>query len=152
MKSLGAVSRTVKRWSESARRRAMCSGHRSKPAQCSYGTNWRFMRPRRISTRADRDRISSGSRSLARDAKPVAKDDQDIRVRVIDEMGKQPWAPRDLIDVSVRNGVVELWGVVTADHQREAAAVTAQNVAGVKKVINHIGRIEPIPEMAFPIR
>ena len=81
--------------------------------------------------------------SVGREAAPVAKDDQTIRARVLAELAKQPWAPRDLIDVTVRNGVVELWGVVTADHQREAAGVVAENTPGAKKVVNHIAWIEP---------
>ena len=81
--------------------------------------------------------------SVAREAAPAAKDDQVIRERVLAEIAKQPWPPRDLIDVTVRNGVVELWGVVTADHQREAAAVCAENIPGVKQVANHLAWIEP---------
>lgn len=87
--------------------------------------------------------------SVAREALPAAKDDQAIRERVLAELAKQPWAPHDLIDVTVRNGVVELWGVFTADHQREAATVVAENIAGVKKVANHIAWIEPVSGMVI---
>jgi CBS domain-containing protein len=81
--------------------------------------------------------------SVGRETAPAGKDDQAIRTRILADLAKQPWAPRDLIDVTVRNGVVELWGVVTADHQREAAAVVCENVPGVKEVKNHISWIEP---------
>ena len=81
--------------------------------------------------------------SVGREAAPPSKDDQAIRARCLAELAKQPWAPRDLIDVTVRNGVVELWGVVTADHQRDAAAVVAENTPGAKEVKNHIAWIEP---------
>jgi CBS domain-containing protein len=87
--------------------------------------------------------------SVAREAPPAAEDDQAIRERVVAELAKQPWAPRDLIDVTVRNGVVELWGVVTAGHQREAARVVAENVAGVKNVANHLAWIEPTSGMVI---
>jgi len=80
---------------------------------------------------------------VGREAAPADKGDQAIRARVLAELAKQPWAPRDLIDVIVRDGVVELWGVVTAEHQREAAAVVAENVPGIKRVTNHIAWIEP---------
>jgi len=86
---------------------------------------------------------------VGRDAAPMAKDDQAIRARVLADLAKQPWAPRDLIDVTVRNGVVELSGVVTADHQREAATVVAENTPGAKKVINHIAWIEPTSGMVM---
>jgi len=81
--------------------------------------------------------------SVGREAAPPSKDDQAIRARCLAELAKQPWAPRDLIDVTVRNGVVELWGVVTADHQRDAATVVAENTPGAKEVKNHIAWIEP---------
>jgi CBS domain-containing protein len=81
--------------------------------------------------------------TVGREAAPLAKDDQAIRALILADLAKQPWAPRDLIDVTVRNGVVDLWGVVTADHQREAAAVVAENVPGVKQVKNHIAWVEP---------
>ena len=87
--------------------------------------------------------------SVGREAAPALKDDQTIRARVLADLAKQPWAPRDLIDVTVRNGVVELWGVVTADHQREAAGVVAENIPGVKNVVNHVAWIEPNSGMVF---
>jgi len=85
--------------------------------------------------------------SVAPRAPLAAKDDLAIRDRVLDELAKQPWAPPNLIDVTVRNGAVELWGVVTADHQRDAATVVAENIAGVKKVANHLAWIDPISGM-----
>src|SRR5258707_4436350 len=45
--------------------------------------------------------------SVAPGAPLAAKDDQAIRDRVLDELAKQPWAPPNLIDVTVRNGAVE---------------------------------------------
>jgi CBS domain-containing protein len=87
--------------------------------------------------------------SVGREAAPAAKDDQAIRARILAELAKQPWAPRDLIDVTVRNGAVELWGVVTVDHQRDAAAVVAENTPGAKQVINHIAWIEPTSGMVL---
>jgi CBS domain-containing protein len=86
---------------------------------------------------------------VGREAAPALKDDQAIRARILADLAKQPWAPRDLIDVTVRNGAVELWGVVTADHQREAASVVAENVPGVKSVINHVAWIEPTSGMVM---
>ena len=80
---------------------------------------------------------------FAREAAPPAKDDQAIRERLLAELSGAPWVPRDCINVTVRNGVVELWGVVIADHQRQAAAVCAENIPGVKQVINHLAWVEP---------
>ncbi len=48
------------------------------------------------------------------------------------ELDRQSWAPRHMIDVVVRNGVVELWGTVIDPDQRDAARVAAETVPGVR--------------------
>jgi CBS domain-containing protein len=85
--------------------------------------------------------------SVAPGAPLAAMDDHAIRDRVLAELAKQAWAKGNFIDVTVRNGAVELRGVVTSDHQREAATVVAENIAGVKKVANHLAWIEPLSGM-----
>lgn len=87
--------------------------------------------------------------TVGREAAPGAKGDLEIRTRILADLAKQPWVPRELIDVTVHDGVAELWGVVTADHQREAAAVVAENAPGVKEVKNHIAWIEPSSGMVI---
>jgi hypothetical protein len=54
-----------------------------------------------------------------------------------------------MIDVVVRNGVVELWGTVIDPEQRDAARVVAETVPGVKAVKCHIVWVEPMSGMAF---
>jgi len=54
-----------------------------------------------------------------------------------------------MIDVVVRNGVVELWGTVIDPEQRDAARVAAETVPGVKAVKCHIVWVEPMSGMAF---
>ena len=54
-----------------------------------------------------------------------------------------------MIDVVVRNGVVELWGTVIDPDQRDAARVVAETVPGVKAVKCHIVWVEPMSGMAF---
>ena len=78
--------------------------------------------------------------------KPGPASDETIRDRVLTELDSQNWASRHLIDVTVRNGVVDLWGSVFDARQRQAAKVAAENVAGVKSVNPHIVVIEPCPE------
>jgi osmotically-inducible protein OsmY len=43
----------------------------------------------------------------------------------------------------VHDGVVELWGVIVDERQREALKVAAENIPGVKAVIDHLVWIEP---------
>jgi CBS domain-containing protein len=81
--------------------------------------------------------------TLDREARPVSTDDSAIHDRIVAELDKQTWAPKNLINVVVRDGVVDLWGVVVADNQREATAVLVENVPGVKRVRNHLSWVEP---------
>jgi hypothetical protein len=44
---------------------------------------------------------------------------------------------------------VDLWGIVLAAHQREAAIVAAENIPGVKAVRSHIAWVEPVSGMVI---
>jgi CBS domain-containing protein len=87
--------------------------------------------------------------SLSREATPGSKSDEAIRAGVLAELEHQSWAPRHMIDVVVRNGVVELWGTVIDPDQRDGARVAAETVPGVKSVKCHIVWVEPMSGMAF---
>jgi CBS domain-containing protein len=74
----------------------------------------------------------------------VSKGDDAIRQQVLDELNRQAWAPIALIDVLVKDGVVELWGSITEAKQGEALKVCAENIPGVKSVVSHLTWIEPM--------
>ena len=82
--------------------------------------------------------------SLARGAPPVAKGDAAIRDRLLAEFKKEAWAPIATVDVQVTDGVVELWGAVFDERQREALRVAAENIPGVKAVKDNLSWIEPV--------
>jgi len=87
--------------------------------------------------------------SLARDdAHAPAGDDLAIRDRILAALGKEKWAPQP--NVVVKNGVAELWGVITDERERQALIVATENIAGVKKVHDHLVWVEPMSGMAFP--
>jgi hypothetical protein len=46
-------------------------------------------------------------------------------------------------NVVVRNGVVELWGTITDERERQALIVVSEYVPGVKTVHDHLVWIEP---------
>lgn len=85
--------------------------------------------------------------SLAREVKAPPSGDAAIRERVLAELGKQSWAPLALINVIVRNSVVELWGTIMDERERQALVVAAENVAGVKSVKDHLVWVEPVSGM-----
>jgi len=85
--------------------------------------------------------------SLGAAAPPPAKTDVAIREHLLAEFDKQTWAPVALIDVAVKDGVVELWGTITEEAQGEALKVCAENIPGVKSVVSHLTWIEPMSGM-----
>jgi CBS domain-containing protein len=87
--------------------------------------------------------------SLATAASPAAKTDVAIREALLAEFEKLAWAPAALVDPIVKDGVVELWGTITEEAQREALKVCAQNIPGVKSVVSHLTWIEPMSGMAI---
>ena len=46
--------------------------------------------------------------------------------------------------VTVKDGVVDLWGAFTSFRQDESAIVAAENVPGVKDVHNHLAWVDPM--------
>jgi CBS domain-containing protein len=85
--------------------------------------------------------------SLSRGAQPSAGTDAGIRDRILAELAKQPWAPQ--VNVVVRDGVVDLTGVLTDERERQAFVVAAENVPGVKCVHDHMAWIEPFSGMVL---
>jgi CBS domain-containing protein len=90
--------------------------------------------------------------SLARTEPKAAKDDAGIREILLAEMQKEVWAPVAMTNVVVHDGVVELWGVIIDDRQREALKVTAENIPGVKAVKDHMVWVEPTSGMVIEPR
>jgi len=80
---------------------------------------------------------------------PTTASDEAIRTRLLTELAKEAWAPVALIDVIVRNGVVELWGTITEERQRQALMAAAENVPGVKAVHDQLGWVDPMSGMAL---
>jgi CBS domain-containing protein len=84
--------------------------------------------------------------SLAREIPDPTADDDHIRSRVIAAIEKNDWSPFGL-NVIVRDGIVHLSGVITEERARRAAMVAAQNVAGVKKIHDHLCWVDTMSGM-----
>lgn len=76
--------------------------------------------------------------SLSRTASPGSKDDATIRRKLLEELKREKWALSSMINVVVRGGVVELWGGIVDERQRQALKVAAKNIPGVKEVKDHL--------------
>jgi CBS domain-containing protein len=81
--------------------------------------------------------------SLARTERKAINDDATIRQKLLAEIKKEKWALASMINVVVRDGVVELWGAIVDERQGEALRVAAENIPGVKEVKDHLAWVEP---------
>jgi len=90
--------------------------------------------------------------SLARTEPKAAKNDAAIRETLLAEMQKEKWAPTAMTNVVVRGGVVELWGTIFDERQREALKVAAENIPGVQTVKDHLVWVEPTSGMIIEPR
>jgi CBS domain-containing protein len=86
--------------------------------------------------------------TFAHDLPAPTSGDSEIRANILAAFAKQDWAPR--VNVIVKDGVAELHGVITDDRERRGLVVAAENVAGVKKVHDHLVWVEPISGIALP--
>jgi CBS-domain-containing membrane protein len=75
--------------------------------------------------------------TLAHEIPDPTADDDHIRERITRAVNATDWRPIGF-EVSVRNGVVHLHGIITTDQARQAAIVAAENTAGVKQVHDHL--------------
>jgi predicted transcriptional regulator len=87
--------------------------------------------------------------SLSAEAAPATVDDQKIRDRLQTELEKEKWAPMAALDIIVRGGVVDLWGAISDERERQALIVAAENIPGVKGVKDHLAWIDSMSGMVL---
>jgi CBS domain-containing protein len=76
--------------------------------------------------------------SIHRSAQPSSGDDTAIRDRITAAIAEQDWAAGTSVEVTVRNGVVFLWGTISDVAQCRAIEVLVEATPGVKKVQDHL--------------
>ena len=77
--------------------------------------------------------------SLKKEQVPtVAPDDQAIRAKVMNQLKAEPWAHTSLMNVTVQNGTVELWGLVASPVEKKAVRVLAEGITGVGAVNDNL--------------
>jgi CBS domain-containing protein len=93
-----------------------------------------------VVSRADLCRALIGR---VRNVAPMAVDDRSIRTAILNSLEAQPWAPMTTLNISVADGVVDIWGTITNEPERRGIRVIAENTEGVKAVNDHLVYIEP---------
>jgi CBS domain-containing protein len=71
---------------------------------------------------------------IHREANRAATDDKLIRNRILEDVAKQDWATGVNVDVAVRSGAVDLWGIVRDVAQAEALRALVEGTPGVQRV------------------
>jgi CBS domain-containing protein len=81
--------------------------------------------------------------SRVKETEPVTQDDSDIRTAILDDLERQAWAPMTTLNVTVSQGVADIWGTITNEEERHAIRVLVENTPGVAAVQDHLVYIEP---------
>jgi CBS domain-containing protein len=74
----------------------------------------------------------------------VSATDAEILGRIRAEISRHRWLPRLNIDLNVKDGVVELLGVISDERERTALRVIAENTPGTKGVRDRLVCVEPL--------
>jgi predicted transcriptional regulator len=72
------------------------------------------------------------------------RSDDEILEQILAELAKTAWVPRDGLSISVKDGIVDLNGVILEEKEREALRVVAENTPGVRAVEDHLVWVEPV--------
>ena len=94
-----------------------------------------------ILSRAD---LLRGHAGALAEAPVAAASDEEIHERILAELARAAWVPRDGVAITVKNGVVDLNGVILDEKERVALRVAAENVPGVRAVQDHLVWVEPV--------
>jgi len=70
--------------------------------------------------------------------------DDEILEQIQAELAKAAWVPRDGLSIAVKDGIVDLNGVILDEKEREALRVVAENTPGVRAVEDHLVWVEPV--------
>jgi CBS-domain-containing membrane protein len=64
--------------------------------------------------------------------------DTALREKVLARVQAQPWAHTSHLNVTVTDGIVDLWGATYSEIERKAIRVAAEGVPGVRTVNDHL--------------
>jgi CBS domain-containing protein len=77
---------------------------------------------------------------------PTKSSDQEIRSQILEMLRTAPWSKNWNTSVFVKDGVVEFWGVVDSDAERNASRIAAEEIPGVVEVRDRRGaQRHPMP-------
>jgi CBS-domain-containing membrane protein len=89
-----------------------------------------------IVSRANLIQALATFRGKAREPHPVA--DAELREKVVARLKSEPWVRPALVNVTVTDGTVDLWGIVDSATEKRALRVAVEIVPGVKAVNDNV--------------
>jgi CBS-domain-containing membrane protein len=69
---------------------------------------------------------------------PQRADDAALREKIFSRLRSEPWAKPSLVNVTVSDGMVDLWGVAETPAEKQALRVAVQVTPGVKAVNDNL--------------
>jgi osmotically-inducible protein OsmY len=69
-------------------------------------------------------------------------DDAALRAAIIARLGRMPWIQPSIVNVAVRDGIVELTGLTDSHAQRRAVRIVVETTPGVRTVQDNM-RVQP---------
>jgi CBS domain-containing protein len=81
--------------------------------------------------------------ATGRDEEEVRPSDAAIRDTLMEELKRQDWAHTLLVNVTVTDGVVSLWGMTNSGTERTALRVAAESIPGVRAVNDNLVQRPP---------
>src|SRR5215471_2367251 len=81
-----------------------------------------------------------------KNAATASASDSQIRDEVLSRLNGELWRP-SMLNVTVRDGTVDLWGFVASDDEKKATRIAVESIPGVKTINDHL--TIPPPEIAM---
>ncbi len=97
-------------------------------------------------SRADLVRALAEASLTAAAARP---DNRTLQKAIWEQIQAQSWLKASYVNLSVKDGVVDLWGAVESSEQRRALRVLVEGVPGVTKVEDNVGLIPKMVAAAY---
>jgi CBS domain-containing protein len=64
--------------------------------------------------------------------------DAELRDKIMAHLKAQPWAHTSLLNVTVNDGVVDIWGITQSEVEKKALRVAAETMPGVRSVKDNV--------------
>ena len=76
--------------------------------------------------------------------RPTRPDNGALQKAIWARIKNKSWLQAALVNITVKDGVVELWGAVGSDDQRRALRVLVEGIEGVQRVEDNVGLLPKV--------